>query len=148
MGAGTHLYSVSPHRKANPLPSCVPGFCQILALNSSVPGPSTHLAPPFSYVLSLAYDRDSKLQILKDPARHRPSLPPEDSCTELHLCHFFFPEKQSHSRRVSRIYGDAQRKAANTLSALCVRLSPLLLNVHSKAPTRSFVLGEAKYSHF
>lgn len=70
----THYCSRSPQRKANGLSSCIPSFGQIPALTLSVPEPSSHLAPQFSCVLSLAGDCDSKPQILKGQAWSRPAL--------------------------------------------------------------------------
>lgn len=54
----------SPHRRANNLPSCVSGFCQILAFTLSVSEPSTCPAVQCSCILSQAWSWVSKPQIL------------------------------------------------------------------------------------
>lgn len=71
-GACACCSSGSPHRKANDLPPCVPGFHQFSAVTLSRPGLSTHQAPQLR-VLSLVHGWESKLQILKDPTGHGPT---------------------------------------------------------------------------
>ena len=51
-------------------------------LNLSVPWPLAGLVPHFSCVLSLASSWNSKLHVLKDPARHRPTLLPQRRASE------------------------------------------------------------------
>lgn len=81
-GAHACHHSGGLHRKANNLPSCVPGFHHILAPIQSVHGPSAHLVPQFSYVLIPVHGWDLKLQILKDPEDMDPlcSLGGEPHC--------------------------------------------------------------------
>lgn len=89
---GACLCPSNPHRLVNSLPSCVPGF-----LEPSESGPVAGLVPQLSWVLSLVYNWDSKLQILKDPAKHRPA--PHFWRRALHCCawHCAVLEKPLHN---------------------------------------------------
>jgi len=103
-------------------------------------------APQVSCVLSLASNWDSKQQILKDPAVLGPSPLFWRRASQHAARHCSAPERQSHVYMSAWSLWEAQQKAATRLSAFYMCLCPLLLNGHSVAPGRTFVLGEAIYT--
>lgn len=93
-----------------------------------VPGPSTCLVPQLSTVLPMAYNWVSQLPNLRGSGEVWTCSPiSEESFIALPpvlLC----PRKAIRWPFRPRINGEAQRKAAATLSTLCMCLCPLLLN--------------------
>ena len=96
--------SGNPQTQVNNLPSSVPGFCQIPALNLSVPRGINTLGLQFCF-LSLAHGKDSK-QILKDPQDMDLLPPPPESLKVLHLA--LLSQKTSYiAIQVLGVYGEA-----------------------------------------
>lgn len=125
-GRGTHFChsSRSPHRKAHSLPSCVPGFCHIPALNLNEM-PNTTILLLFISGMQLGFKTlnlkgPSKVQILPSssfPALYLVSFCHRKAVKWLHMC---LASMMKHNK-----------KSVTGLSALCM---PLFSQWHPPGP--------------
>lgn len=145
MGVHTCHCSGSSHWRANNLPACVSGFCQVPALTISVPRPLACPGPEFYCVLSLTSGWGSKLQILKSHMAWTHSPPLEESLATLWLVPFFSQESNCTAAQLLEVYGEAHQKPTTRLSAVCACFCPLQVNRLSMMTAASFVLGKAIY---